>query len=182
MACVGGVHGAAGRIADLSDIGAPFAGVFLGPENRAFTGKLVAAGLARLALRHQGVDGLELTDRCQRARAIDMADAEHGRGKQRAALAVAQLKRHAGEMRQVRIARAVDEALGANCLAARFGFHQQRADVAALHDDGAGPGVKQQLHPGGQQQLVGRAFVGRDIVGAHADSALHAVLRLIQPA
>ena len=111
-----------------------------------------------------------------------MADAKHGRRKQCAALAVAQLKGHTGKPGHVGIARAVDEAPGANGLAAGFGFHQQRADVPAVHDDGGGPGVKQQLHPGGQQPLVGRALVGRDIVGAHADAALHAVLGFVKPA
>ncbi len=138
--------------------------------------------MARLALGHQGVDGLELAHGRQRALRIDMADAEHGRWKQRAAVAVTELERYAREVRHVGVARAVDKARSAYRLAAGLGFHHQGADAIAFHHHGRGPGVEKDVHPGGHQQLVGRAFVGRHVIGAHADTALHAVLRCVQAA
>jgi hypothetical protein len=84
-------------------------------------------------------------------------------------------------VRQVAIARGIDEPSRPQRAAAGLGFHQRRADA---------PGVvaqrthqhcmEQQLHASGQQQLIGRALVGWDVVGAHADAALQAVLRRIE--
>jgi hypothetical protein len=42
--------------------------------------------------------------------------------------------------------------------------------------------MEEDAHAGGHQQLVGRAFVGRHVIGAHADAALHAVLRRVEAA
>jgi len=42
--------------------------------------------------------------------------------------------------------------------------------------------VEQRLRAGGLQQLVSGAFVGRDVVAAHADTALQPVLRRVEPA
>jgi hypothetical protein len=65
--------------------------------------------------------------------------------------------------------------------AAGLRLDQQRGDAARgrpvveLHAQASAWNSKP--HAGGQQQLVGGALVGRDVVAAHADAALQAVLR-----
>ena len=54
--------------------------------------------------------------------------------------------------------------------------------LSAVHcSTAAAQRVEQELHARVQQQLVGRAFVGRDVVGAHADAALQPSCGALRP-
>ena len=122
------IHRLALGIRHLGDVGSPFGWVFLRPENRSLTGKLVLAGLVKLSLRHQCVDGGELTDRCQGLRCIHVADTKHRGRVQTAAIPVTGLIPHASKMRDVRIPRAINKLVGANSHAARFGLYHHRVN------------------------------------------------------
>ena len=55
--------------------------------------------------------------------------------------------------------------------ASRLGFDHQRIDAVAILDDAAGEGVEQERDAAPEQHLVGRAFVGRGVVGLRHGAA-----------
>ena len=113
---------------------------------------------------------------------IDVADPEHRRRKQPAAVPVAEREGHAGAGRKIGVAGAVDEELGANCPAAGLRLDDQRGDAVAVHRGIGCEGMEQELRAAREQEIVGGAFVGRDVVGAHRDAALKPLLRRVQAA
>ena len=121
-------------VADLRDVGAPFARVDLRPQDRALARKAIGPrDRARARASIRSLMALNSPTAASAARRIDMADAEHGGREQPAALAVADLERHAGEGRDVGVAAAIDEGIGADRLPARLGLHHQRGDARAVH-------------------------------------------------
>ena len=90
---------------------------------------------------------------------------------------------HAGEVRDVGIARGVDEFARAQGAASGLGLDEHGVDAAVAGVRHARrPGVEQQFDAGAGQQLVGGALVGRDVVAADADAALQPVLRHVEAA
>src|SRR5690606_11959280 len=120
--------------------------------------------------------------RRQRGGRIDIADAKHGGGVKAAAMAVAHLILRSRLCSDISIARAIDEGVGANRLTPGLGLDDEVLDTAALLDHRRRMRVEKNLHPMAQQHLIGRAFISRGIVGAHAYAPLHAVLWLVEAA
>ena len=184
LARVDAVHRLALRVADLRDVGAPFARIDLRPQDRAFAREVVGARLASRAPRHQLVDGLELADRRQRARRIDMADAEHGR-RERAPLpwpsptSKGTPAKAATSASPLQSMKALARIAWRPDLVSTTSAAMRAPSIDARPRPRRGTAART---PACEQQLVGRALVGRDVVGAHADAALHAVLRLVEAA
>ena len=89
--------------------------------------------------------------------------------------------RHAGVVRQVAVAGAVDEGAGAHREPARFGLEQERVERLAAARDADCERMEQQLDAGLEQQRVGSALEGGGVVGLGVDPAEDQV-RLVQPA
>ena len=97
---------------------------------------------------------------------LDAVEAEHHRGIKHAAVVVAELVTRAGPSRQIAVARAVDEDVGAYRLSARLGFHHHRADTGFVeHHDAGAKRVEQHIDPVGREQIVGRDLIGGGVIG-----------------
>ncbi|KAG0924414.1 hypothetical protein G6F31_019121 [Rhizopus arrhizus] len=102
-------------------------------------------------------------------------------GVEHVAVFVAFFERQPAPLRDVGIARAVDEHAGAHGAAARFGLEEQGVHAAVLGACKAGgQGMEQHLRPAFLHQAVGRALEGRDVVGLGVDLAQDQ-MRIIQP-
>ena len=118
---------------------------------------------ARFRLLHQAVDVVHCV---AGALGIDVVHAEHQRRIEQPAGRVALFPRRAGPAREVAVARGVHEHTAAHRPAARFRLHDQRVDgVLVVHRHARRKRVKQQLRARAQHQVVGRALVGRHVVG-----------------
>ena len=130
------------------------------PDHAALARKFGAAGaLGHLHQRRNGAPGLA------GLRGIDAGEAEHHGGIEHVAGAVADLVRHAGKCREIAVARAVDEDACAHGGASRLRLDHQRIDAAVVLDHAAGESVEQDRDAAPEQHLVGRALVGRGVVG-----------------
>src|SRR5579883_2770135 len=96
---------------------------------------------------------------------IDAVYAKHHGRIEQIAFRIANLGWRAGKMRQIAVARAVDEHLGAYRHAAGFRLDQDGDDAVVLDDRAGGERVEQHIHLAGGEQIVGGTFIGRGIVG-----------------
>ena len=136
-------------------------------------GKLGAAGaLGRLHQRRNGAP------RVAGLRRVDAGEPEHHGRVEHVAGAVADLVRHAGKRREIAVAGAVDEDPRTHGGASRLGLDHQRINVVAFLDDAAGEGMEQERDAAPEQHLVGRAFVGRGVVGLRHGAAEDRVRRV----
>ena len=104
---IGAVHCIALGVGQLGEVDAPFDAAFLRPHDGRLARKLVAA--RRFRFQHQPRDHLP---GLARTFGIDAVEAEHGRGIEQVARAVAFFVGRAGPGREVAVTRAVDESTG----------------------------------------------------------------------
>ena len=91
-------------------------------------------------------------------------------------MVVAFLHRNAGPMRQVAVARAVNEHPAANRIATRFRFDDERIDASRLiPDHGCGQRMEEQLDAVGEQQRIGSELERRHVIRLRANAAEHVV-------
>jgi hypothetical protein len=107
---------------------------------------------------------------------------EHHRRIQHAAGIVADLIARPGPGREVAIAGAIDEDVGAHRLSPGFCFHHQRVDAAfVMHHHAGAKRMKQDIDLVGGEQIVGRDLVGRGVIGLRQNLSENEMWR-IQPA
>ena len=151
-------------------------GFFCGRTIAPLRGKFHAALLGLIHQRRDRGPGLAGGGR------IDAVQPEHHGRVEHAAVAVAALERRAGPGREIAVARAVDEDAPDDGGAAGLGLDDQRADgVVGVHHDAGAERVEQDFGAVAEQQIVGRAFVGRGVVGLRLDLA-ERDMRLVQAA
>ena len=125
----------------LGEVHAPLDVVALRPHDRGLARKFVRA--FRFGLLHQlrnGAPGIA------RLRGIDAVEAEHHRGVQHVAMAVADLVWRAGPGREIAVAGAIDEDVGADRLPSRLGLDEQRVDASVvMHGDAGAERVEEDV-------------------------------------
>ena len=170
---IGTVERAAVGALYLGEVDAPLGRVRHRPDHAALARKFGAAGaLGRLHQRRNGAP------RLSGRRRVDAGEAEHHGGIEHVAGAVADLVGHAREGREITVARAVDEDFSAHGAASRLGLDDQRLDAALVLYNAAGEGVEQDRDAAPEQHLVGRAFIGRSVVGLRHGAAEDRVRRV----
>ena len=113
---------------------------------------------------------------------IDAVEAEHHRGIEHAAGIVADLERRARPGREIAVAGAIDEDVGAHRLPPGLGLDHQRVDAPlVLHHDAGAERMKEDVDLVRGQQIVGRDLVGRGVIGLRQDLA-EDQMRRVEPA
>ncbi len=147
----------------------------LRPHDRAFARELV--GAFRFGLFHQlrnGAPGLARFD------GIDAVETEHHRGVEHVTGVVADFVGRAGPGREIAVAGAIDEDIGADRLPSRLGLDEQRIDAfVVVHGDTGAERMEEDVDLVVTKQIVGGDLVGRGVVGLRKDLA-EDQMRLVQ--
>ena len=173
---IGAVERAAVRLLHLRDVDAPLDRVLLRAHDRALAREFHAAPLGVVHQRRDRRPGLAGGGRIDAVQAEHHGRIEHGAG------AVAELERRAGPGGEIAVARAIDEDAADDGGAAGFRLHDQRPDgVVRVHHHAGAERMEQDFGAVAEQEIVGRAFVGRGVVGLRLDLA-ERDMRLVQAA
>ncbi len=160
----------------LGEVHPPLDVVALRPHDRGLAREFVRA--FRLGLFHQlrnGAPGIA------RFGGIDAVEAKHHRRVEHVTVVVADLVGRAGPGREIAVAGAIDEDIGADRLPSRLGLDEQRVDARlVVHGDAGAERVKEDVDLVRGKEIVGGDLVGGGVIGLRKNLA-EDQMRLVQP-